>query len=184
MRLLIDQLENSLASGNYFLSLFTALTLPDIAGALNAQDGKATGVRYAAWYEQWVRPRLAETVQATLSANFPGQVLNVVNPLDGDACYRFRCSLLHQGSTQHPKSPYERIIFIEPHATSNSFHYCTLNKALCIDLQMFCQEMISGVRLWLTHAEATPLYQANFAKFATRHDQGLPPYIVGVPVVG
>ena len=43
MRALVDQLEQSLASGQYFLSLFTALALPDIAAALDAPDGLATG---------------------------------------------------------------------------------------------------------------------------------------------
>jgi hypothetical protein len=45
MRLLLDQLEQSLNSGHYYLSLFTALTLPDIAGAMDSDDGLATGAR-------------------------------------------------------------------------------------------------------------------------------------------
>ena len=47
MRALVDQVEHSLASGQYFVSLFTALALPDIAAALDAPDGLATRKRYA-----------------------------------------------------------------------------------------------------------------------------------------
>lgn len=184
MRALTDQLEKSLASGQYFLSLFTALTLPDIAGALDAQDGLASAAKYAAWYEKWVRPRFRERVIASLRPEVRQHIGELENPLDGSACYRFRCSLLHQGTTQHPQSPFSRIIFIEPGSTTNVVHYGVLNDALCIDLQSFCREAIAGVRLWLDSVETTELFKANYSKFVRRHDGGLKPYIVGVPVVG
>jgi hypothetical protein len=184
VRTLIDQLEKSLASGQYFLSLFTALTLPDIAGALDAEDGMASGARYAAWYEKWARPRFREAVIASLRPDVRQYIGDLQNPLDGDACYRFRCSLLHQGTTQHPKSPFSRIIFIEPGSTTNVVHYGVVNDALCIDLPSFCREVIAGVRLWLDGVEGAELFKTNYGKFVRRHDGGLKPYIVGVPVVG
>ena len=184
MHTLIDQLEQSLASGHYFLSLFTALTLPDIAAALDSPDGQASGARYVVWYEKWVRPRFKEMVLACLPSEVREHLDGMENPFDGDACYRFRCSLLHQSSTQHPKSLFSRIIFIEPHATTGTVHYCTMKDALCIDLQLFCREVIAGVRLWLKTAEQTELYKTNYERFARRHPGGLHPYIVGVPVVG
>src|SRR3990172_1225242 len=73
MRALVDQLEQSLASGQYFLSLFTALTLPDIAAALDAPDGLANGQRYASWYEKWVRPQFREAILASLPASLPAE---------------------------------------------------------------------------------------------------------------
>jgi len=109
---------------------------------------------------------------------------SVTNLLDGSTCYRFRCSMLHQGTSQIPKSAFARILFVEPGTTTNTFHYMVLNDALLIDLGMFCEEIIAGVRLWLAKVEATPLYQANYAMFAARHPGGLPPYITGVPVIG
>jgi len=125
MRALIDQLEQSLTSGQYFLSLFTALSIPDIAAALDAPDGLANGQRYASWYEKWVRPQFAEAVIASLPALLPSDQREHIKkglqkpPMDGEACYQFRCSLLHQGTTQHSKSPFTRIIFVEPHTTTN-----------------------------------------------------------------
>jgi hypothetical protein len=158
--------------------------MPDIAGALEAADGQATGDRYKAWYELWVRPRFKEDVQKLLAARGIAHTPQVENPLSGDACYRFRCSLLHQGSTQHPKSPYSRIIFIEPGATTNVVHYGVMNDALCIDVPSFCREVIAGAKLWLDHVAGTEPYTTNHDRFVRRHENGLAPYIVGVPVIG
>jgi len=184
MRMLISQIESSLDSGAYYLSLFGALVIPDIAGALSSEDGEASGNKYAAWYEQWVRPRFAEVVRASVPEHALPYIKDIENPLSGDACYRFRCTLLHQGSSQHPKSPYSRIIFIEPGTTTNVVHYGQLNDALCIDLNLFCLEVTSGARLWLDTAEKTEAYEKNYVRFARRHAGGFAPYIGGVPVIG
>lgn len=184
MRTLVEQVERSLQPGLYYLSLFGSLAIPDIAGALDSDDGQASGERYKAWYEEWARPRFREKVLERIPPEARRYIGELENPLTGDACYRFRCSLLHQGSSQHPKSPFSRIIFIEPGTTSNVVHYGVLNDALCIDLNSFCIEMISGAKLWLEKVEKTERYQANYANFARRHPEGLKPYIAGVPVVG
>ncbi len=168
----------------YFLSLYTALTIPDIAGALSSDNGEASGAKYASWFEGWVRPRFFETVLASVPPAHRQHIEPIENPLTGDACYRFRCSLLHQGSSQHPKSPFSRIMFIEPGSTTNVVHYGKMNDALCIDLNLFCREMIAGARLWLTQAENDPHYIKNYEQFARRRASGLAPYIVGVPVIG
>lgn len=184
MRLLLDQLEQSLSSGNYYLSLIAALTLPDIAGALDSENGLASGAKYKAWYEKWGRPRFMDTVLASVPDHAKEYVTEIENPLDGEACYLFRCSLLHQGKTVHPKSKYSRIIFIEPGTTSNVIHYGVINDALCIDLMSFCKEMILGVRMWLDEVEHSGQFRRNYESFVKRHPTGLSPYIRGVPVIG
>src|SRR4051812_16255028 len=122
MHTLLSQIEGSLGAGFYYLSLFASLTVPDIAGALDSQNGEATRQKYAEWYETWVRPRSGDAVAAILPPELRQHVGNLKSPLTGEACYRFRCSLLHQGSSQHPKSPFSRIMFVEPGATTNVFH--------------------------------------------------------------
>jgi len=184
MHSLLAQIEGSLHSGHYFLSLFAALSVPDIAGALSSTDGTASSKKYEAWYEEWVRPRFFESVLAGVPAHARPHISHMENPLTGAACYQFRCSLLHQGSSQHPKSPFSRIIFIEPGATSNTVHYCTMNDALCIDLSAFCSEVVGGGRAWLQEAATQEAYVKNYERFARRHEGGLAPYIVGVPVIG
>lgn len=183
MRDVIDQLERSLDQPLYFLSLFAALAVPDIAGALESEDGLASGERYKAWYERWARPQFPKMLRATLRPEIRDHV-TVENPLTGDACYRFRCSLLHQGTTQHPKSSYSRIIFVEPGATSGTFHYNVFNDALNIDVGLFCREIAVGAREWLAVSEGTDRFRANYDRFARRYPKGLAPYIVGVPIIG
>jgi hypothetical protein len=184
MRSLVDQIEDSLGSRLYYLSLIGTLAVPDIAGALSSDDGEASWKKYADWYDTWARPRFAEAVLASVPEDARPYIEGIESPLTGDACYRFRCSLLHQGSSQHPKSPFSRIIFIEPGATTTVLHYGQMHDALCIDLNRFCREIIAGARLWLPAVENTELYLKNYEKFARRHPEGLRPYIAGVPVVG
>ncbi len=154
IRTLISQIEGSLGAGFYFLSLFAALAIPDIAGALDSENGVATRQKYAEWYETWVRPRFAENELAMLPkrARQYIDVKDLENPLTGDACYYFRCSMLHQGSPR-PKDPFPRIMFIEPGSTRNVIHYGRSEDALIIDLNHFCREVISGALLWLDKVE-------------------------------
>jgi hypothetical protein len=58
-----------------------------------------------------------------------------------------------------------------------------LNDALNIDIRAFCGEMATAALAWLPEAEATESFQNNFPKFIQRHPQGLPPYMVGMPVI-
>jgi hypothetical protein len=191
MRTLVDQLEQSLQARLYYLSLLAALAIPDIAGALDSDDGRANGERYAQWFEVWVRPVFGEAMAATLRARLPPEVLaslpamnEPMNPLTGQACYHFRCSMLHQGSSQNPNGQFARIIFVEPGASTGTVHASVANDALIIDLPMFCQEVIRGTRRWLDSVQGSPKFEANYERFARRHPEGLPPYIGGVPVIG
>lgn len=178
MELLLRQLESSLKSENYFLSLFVALSIPDIAGALGSNDGIAGGEKYKAWFERWVRPRHAEWINSISKIK-----LDIDNPLDGESCYLFRCSLLHQGRTIHPKSKYERILFIEPNSSPGILHYNVINNALNIDLVRFCKEVISGTRMWLAAESKSANYINNHENFVKRHEGGCAPYIGGVTVI-
>jgi hypothetical protein len=184
MRSLIDQLEQSLGSRLYYLSLFAALTIPDIAGALDSDDGQANGARYVAWFDEWVRSLIAHDLMEKLPPEIRSIVPAPDNPLTGEVCYRFRCSLLHQGSSRHPKSPYARVVFIEPGATSNVIHGTLVHDLLVVDLPTFCQEVATGARSWLDRVEGTQRYKENYDRFARRHADGLRPHIVGVPVIG
>jgi len=62
VRDVISQLERSLDHPVYFLSLFAALAIPDIGGALDSEDGSASGERYKSWYEHWARPQFQKMV--------------------------------------------------------------------------------------------------------------------------
>jgi len=140
------------------------LAIPDICGAIDSIDGRADRTKYIDWYDQYA------------ASNCPY--------FDGQACYFFRCSMLHQGSTINPSSNYSRILFIEPGATTNVFHCNVINDALNLDVRIFCNAMLDGAELWLNNVMGTARFSANYDKFLRRYPTGLPPYIVGIPVIG
>src|SRR5690625_2090972 len=91
----LSQIAEGLESGLYQLALSLTLCLPDICGALESENGYATGTKYKAWFDRYVKQKYPNTLTA-------------------DDCYYFRCSFLHQGTTEHKKSNYKKIIFTEP----------------------------------------------------------------------
>lgn len=164
MRNFLSQIKKGLDQNLYFLSLFSVLAIPDLCGAMTSENGEASAEKYKAWFDKYVAPKYSGF-------------------LNGENCYFFRCSLLHQGSSQHPGSSYKRVLFIEPSATTNVFHNNIMNDALNIDVKIFCNDIISGAEEWLGENEETELYKKNYDKFMRRYPNGLRPYIVGVPVI-
>jgi hypothetical protein len=170
MRTLITQTREAADSRAYYLSLFAALALPDICAAMSSPDGQTNGSRYIAWFDEFVAPNYTVGPDRRPS-------------LTGTDCYYYRCSILHQGSSQHSKSSFSRILFVEPGATSNVFHNNVINDALNLDVRLFCHDVCDGADAWLIAAEQTAEYKVNYGRFLQRYADGLPPYIVGVPVI-
>ena len=165
MKDIIQQVRVANRAGLYYVALFSALTLPDICAAVESDNGEASKAKFIDWFDNHVAPR------------YNGF-------LDGEACYYFRCSMLHQGSTQHPRGRYSRIIFLEPGNNVMVFHNNIMNGALNIDVRIFCEDICAAVERWWLAASTQPAFQANLSRFVTRHPGGLAPYIVGVPVIG
>jgi hypothetical protein len=164
MREFFEQVEAAGEGRLYYIALMAALAVPDICAAMESDDGQATGTRYRAWFDRHVAPRYG-------------------SQLTGEDCYRFRCSMLHQGGAQHPASDYSRIVFIEPGATTNVFHNNVMNDALKLDVRLFCRDMAEAGLAWLPAAEQTENYTRNYPRFVQRYPDGPAPYIVGVPVI-
>lgn len=165
MRDFFQQIDAALRSNLYYVALLTSLAVPDICGALDSEDGLATREKYEAWFDRYVAPACFGVIT-------------------GEDCYRFRCAMLHQGSSQHPAGRYSRVIFVEPQAAGGNILHCNiLNDALNIDVRVFCLDILRGAFTWLDEVEQTQRYQRNYGRFMRRYPQGLPPYIVGVPVI-
>ncbi len=172
MRDLLHQIEAGLDANLYYLSLYVGLTIPDICGALDSKNGRAHGDKYKKWFNQYVAHRYRDS-------DSNKQLLTA------EDCYFFRCSLLHQGSTQHLQSTYERIIFIEPEIPRRgvTLHMNVFDNALNIDVDLFCRDIITGAENWLGKVEHTNQFKDNYDRFMRRYPTGLPPYIDGVPVI-
>jgi len=159
---LLAQIEATNNAGYYYVALLSALTLPDICAALESSNGEASRDRYINWYDNNVDS----------------------GPATGKDIYAFRCSLLHQGRTSHPKSSFSRIIFIEPGSNTNTFHNCVVIDALLIDVQLFVSDLLAATRQWLVSARNSETFKKNFAAFVARHPEGIKPYMIGVPIIG
>ncbi len=155
-------------AGLAYLALLGALCIPDTCASLEAADGIATGARYQAWFDQHL-----------------GHIYHG-SGLSGEACWQFRCALLHQGTTQaaNPAKGFARVLFVVPGASSNFFHRNVFNDAYNIDLVAFCTDMVNAGRSWQQTAIGTQPYETNVAKSISLYPNGLPPYMVGLPVIG
>jgi hypothetical protein len=165
MKELLSQVKIAIDNNLYYLALNTTLSLPDICSALSSPTGETTGKQYVDWYNKHALGKCS-------------------SKLDGYACYKFRCSTLHQGHTQDKNLGFSRVLFIEPSPSNNLvLHDNILNDALNIDLRIFCYGMIKAVLDWLNEIQDTQLFKANYEKFMKRYPNGLEPYIVGISAI-
>ena len=160
MRDYFEQTRSASQVGLHLVALGAALAIPDMCSAMESSDGLATKQRYIAWFDQHVAPRYSGFVS-------------------GEDCYLLRCSMLHQGTTQHPKGNFSRILFTE----GGGLHNNIMNDALNLDVALFVNDMVEAALAWIATAEQTPEYQANFPRFIQRYPHGLAPFIVGAPVI-
>ena len=160
---LLDQIEAAGHTGLWQVALFSTLGLPDICAALSAHDGRTSKARYIVWFDQ----NIDQAVSGSMSA---------------EDAYYFRCSIVHQGSTQNPASSYQRIFFVEPTAPA-LMHGNQFNNTLNIYLRIFCFGVVASVRKWMQVVAGTEPYLTNSNNLLRRRPEGLPPYVVWVPVI-
>jgi hypothetical protein len=168
MRDLLDQIQAANRSGLYYISLLSAILVPEICGALESSNGEAEGKKYAAWFDKNVSPRYAVRGVPTLS---------------GWDAYRFRCRMLHQPAAHVPPSPLSRLIFVEPGTNGIEAHNNKIFDILNIDVRLFIEDIAEAALLWLERVEHTPLYKTNYDRYARRYPDGLPPYMGGSPII-
>jgi hypothetical protein len=161
MEWILKEMERGLSGGHYFLALVLALTIPDICSALESDDGETNGVAYKNWYQA----HLGEAYW--LAAN---------------DCWNLRCSLLHQGRSDHPKSGFERVIFTLPHPDQMVFHNNVFG-VVQLDLIEFCRQMSAAARRWLATTEESGLVQKNMDRLVRHYPAGFPGQIGGVETI-
>ena len=144
-----------------------ALSLPDICGALEAKNRRASPARYKAWFEKWMGDQYPE--------------------LTGDDIYCLRCGVLHEGTFGHHGMKYSKILFSIPNPKGLTLHRNQFSgrdgAALNLDLAVFCQDIIASVAEWMKATADNETVQANLTRLFTLHPHGVPPYIKGVPII-
>ena len=161
---LIAQIRAARDAGLYYLALMGTLMLPDICGALDSDNGRATASKFKDW----------------LKANVPEQAG------DAAAIYGLRCSLLHQG-TMLPHGGHLPIACTYPHPSVPQFHRCLTeiggDSVWWLSIPMFVDEVTSGAEAWFVKHGKTARVKRNMEKFVRLRMEGLPPHIVGAPVI-
>lgn len=169
---LISQIRQGLEFNLYYLSLHSTLAIPDICGAINSPSGKASGEKYREWYDKYVLP--------------------CFDTLTSDECYEYRCTSLHQGTSEpknHAVKDYERIIFIEPSMNNLIINVKRMkggldnNYAIMINLKEFCNAILRGAEKWIIDYKNTEPFETNYKRIMKRHPLGIGTYISGVPVI-
>ena len=138
--------------------------MPDICGALTASDGKATKSKYTAW----------------LRGNVPEEAG------DADLIYGLRCSLLHQGRTL-PHGGTFPIACMFPSPGVCYLHNLSTevngDRVGWLSIPMFVDEVTRGAEEWFRKYGTTETVTRNMEKFARIRPEGLPPHVVGSPVI-
>ena len=166
---LLEAIKKGLQDGNYYSSLFLTVMLPSICVALESVDGEDRSTRYIAWYNKYVQ-------------NYP---------LDGEDCYKLRCSLLHQATTIHKESSFSRVLFTFPNEKGHVFHMNIFGikfnnksiKALNLDIKLFSETLIAATEKWLKEVEGSENYKKHIKNTLKIYPDGFAPYFKGIPVI-
>jgi hypothetical protein len=179
MDFILDAIESTSQHGHSFPAIVTALTVPDIAGAVDTPNA-GSQVRYAKWVDDWFSP------------SFP---CYAQHHIDGFGLYALRCKLLHEGLTNPFKAPaaakssaaaHKRLIAFNV-GPGTSMHLCTSTDAsgdtwTILRSETFCEEIVAAARKWLVTRKADPAAMKRLRDLVdVRLD--VPPLSRGVPLI-
>ena len=176
MHNLLDDIDRASACGLHYASLLLAMSVPDQCAALQAEDGQTSGPRYQAWY----------------SENMLGGYLELPQGLDGPEaapwlsawdCYKFRCSLLHQGRSDHRQASTRRISFVEPGGPIMMHQAKLENEVILIDVPTFVADMTRSARVWMAKMSGSQPFERNRSAFIQPRRNGLPKFVEGLTVI-
>lgn len=142
---ILREIEGTLAAKLFYSAIMMVLALPDICAALSSSDGQTCGQRYRDWYDR------------NLASRIP--------LLTSNDAYRLRCGVVHQGRFGHPRMQYARVVFVppsdQPGFTTMSLHHCIFDDTLILNPNLFCAEIMAGVRDWFVREGMAAEIQKN-----------------------
>ena len=150
----------------YWALLHFIIIFPDICGALESSDGRATPDKYINWTQKYIE------YSPLLSA---------------EELYDIRCLLLHQGRTLG-KFRYPNYIFGQPSINGSRVHKCRLsNGFFVLDVDELTKEILKGLDEWFNELSANPgstisINVQNNIKYISQKDTSGKPF--GNDIVG
>lgn len=169
MQNLLNEMAKAINNGINYPALMTALTIPDICGALVSEDGEASDFKYINWFNQ------------NATKHFGGL-------LTGEIAYFVRCAVLHQGRLAHPafKKHFHELMFVTENDLSThliEIKHKNGKDFLVVNLKLFCKVIYHTTMSWLRDAEQMENYQKNYKKFFKYNRQALPWDKDGISVI-
>jgi hypothetical protein len=179
MRFILDAIDSASQQGQCFPAVVTALTVPDIAGAVDS-PGAGSQARYVAWINDWFGPQ------------FPNYLKHKI---DGVALYALRCKLLHEGLSDPSRAPAasksaaasnKRLIAFNVGA-GISMHLCTSSDSFgdswtILRAETFCSDITSAARYWIADRQTDPAAMKILESLVDiRMD--VPPLSHGIPLI-
>jgi hypothetical protein len=163
MNHLINSVEASLATGNWYAALATSLALPDICGWLLDPDA-GSKARYVAWFDRYIADKYVYEIG-------PDRERTVF--LTGADCYAIRCAFLHEGrediTEQRARVLLDRFEFTV--APEGLVVHCNLLGAkLQLQVDIFCREFLEGLRKFLADVAANDLVMQRMSLLLRLHD--------------
>jgi hypothetical protein len=168
---ILSDITRSIDAGLYYPALVVALTIPEICVALCwDRDMMVREKHYAAFIDEYTTegslPRIG---------------------LDGIACYRLRCGVIHRGRAGgHPKFPTSHVIFTVPGGGAR-LHAFTIEagekSATMLDLSSFCSAMIHAAIAWYDRHQTHQKVVENMPNLLSWRPLGVFPFVEGRGVV-
>lgn len=177
MEFILDAIDSASQQGQCFPAVVTALTVPDIAGAVDS-PGAGSQARYVTWIDSWFSPRFPTYVE---------------HHIDGAALYALRCKLLHEGLSDPSQAPaasksaaasHKRLIAFNV-GPKISMHLCTSSDAAgdswtILRAETFCSDITSAARDWIATRRSDPAAM-QMLKTLVDIRMDVPPLSRGVP---
>jgi hypothetical protein len=146
--------------------------LPDACGAIGYPAIQRNRERYVKWFDAYVPPYGAD------------------GELTGDAFWMVRNGMIHETGLRFSKFGFERIGFTVPNRQQITFaSFFAVNcgpegeSAFTLDLVEFFERVAGGVAKWLEDIATDQDKVARLDTLIQLRPNGLPPVIVGTPVI-
>jgi hypothetical protein len=186
---ILREIERALDAKLYYLPIAVAFSVPDVCSGLELNPenpGRQNRRTYVAWCE------------ANLCQRF--------QDLNGHDIYNLRGGTLHKGRFEHHEARFNRVVFVGPESPfrvhdsiisiapdvkfgGGSMEEMTAEalrlseKALILGVLPFCQAVIESAREWVIRNLDTANVKANLPRLVRYRPEGLPPFMVNVPVI-
>lgn len=179
MNFLLESIDAAAAQGHNLPAIVTALTIPDIAGAVEA-PGATSQVRYAGWVDRWFAPVVPDYA---------------AHGVDGTTLYALRCKLLHEGlsnpsearaAAKSAAAKAKKLIAFNVGA-GLYMHLCTNvdqqgNSWTILRADTFCADVTAAGRSWLAAIAGDQAKQIMLSSLVDIRTN-VPPLSQGVPLI-